>query len=157
MDIYEYCLYCRNFFAPATKKLDRSFIHTGTFTISDHTIAPLDFILSGQYFRIVGSAVNDGVYCKKAADLARLKNETFTGAIWEMSVPDAFLATCERAEAWRTVNEAADSSNMSPFAAESFAGYSYQKGGTAKLSGNAISWQKQFEDSFNPWRRLNIL
>lgn len=157
MDITEVCMECRNFFAPANKKEDRFFIHAGTFTISGHNITPLDFIQQGQYFRIVGSAMNDGVYCNDSESLAILTDETFTGTIWEMSVPRAFLKLCEDIDAWRTKNESADSANMSPYMAESFAGYSYQKGAGASANGGAaISWQGQFAKRLNAWRRIYI-
>lgn len=158
MDITEICMECRNFFAPASKKEKKSFIHAGTFTISGHSVTPLDFILVGQYFRIVGSAMNDGVYQNTVDGLADLTDETFTGAIWEMSVPRAFLNLCEDITEWRTQNEAIGSSNMSPFTAESFAGYSYQKsGGGSSTGGNAVTWQAQFARRLNAWRRLNVL
>ena len=156
MDITDICMECRNFFAPANKKTDRSFIHAGTFTISNKTIAPLDFILTGQYFRIVGSAMNDGVYLNTTQGLAALTDETFTGAVWEMSVPRAFLNLCEDITNWRTQNEAIGSANMSPFTAESFAGYSYQKGGGGSGS-NSVTWQAQFAARLKAWRRLNVL
>jgi hypothetical protein len=158
MNITEVCAECRNYFAPANKKTDRSFIHTGEFTISGHTITPLDFIQSGQYFRIVGSTANDGVYCNTSEGLSVLTDETFDGSIWEMSVPRAFIEMCADIDAWRTKNESVDSANMSPFTAESFAGYSYQKGGgLSRGTGNALTWQSQFSSRLNAWRRLNVL
>ena len=158
MDITEVCMECRNFFQPVSKKGDLSFIHSGEFSIENHTVAPLDFIAVGQYFRIVGSAMNDGVYCNTVEGLADLTDETFTGSIWEMSVPRAFLAVCADIAAWRTVNEAADSANMSPYTSESFAGYSYSKGSAASAGGGAsVTWQAQFKTRLNAWRRLNIL
>ena len=156
MDITEICAEVRNYFAPANKKADRSFIHAGTYTISSHSITPLDFIAEGQYFRIVGSAMNDGVYCNTTAGRAALTNETFDGYIWEMSVPRAFLALCTDIDAWRTANESAGSENMSPFSSESFGGYSYSKGGKSN-GGTACTWQAQFEKRLDAWRRLNIL
>lgn len=156
MDITEICMECRNFFAPESKKADRSYIHSGTFTIYGHTVAPLDFIQAGQYFRIVGSAMNDGVYCNTVAGLATLTDETFKGAIWEMSVPRAFLTLCAEIDAWRTANEAATSANMSPFSSESFAGYSYSKGGGNSAGGNAVSWQAQYAKRLNAWRRIYV-
>lgn len=158
MDITEICMECRNFFAPVSKKEDNSFIHTGEYTISNHTVAPLDFIAVGQYFRIVGSTMNDGVYCNTVDGRADLTNETFTGAIWEMSVPRAFLSLCADIDAWRKANEAVGSVNMSPYTSESFGGYSYSKGGGGGRSGaTATSWIDQFASRMNAWRRLNIL
>ena len=158
MDITVYCQECRNYFAPAAKRGNKSYIHQGDFTISGHTITPLDFIQQGQYFRIVGSAMNDGVYCNTVKGLESLTDETFTGAIWEMSVPRAFLDLCEDIAEWRTKNEAVNSSNMSPYTSESFAGYSYSKGGGGSASGgNAVSWAAQFAPRLNPWKRVYVL
>lgn len=158
IDIYETCLECRNFFAPAAKKDDKSYIHTGEFEISHNAVTPLGFIAVGQYFRIVGSAMNDGVYQNTVEGLADLTDETFSGAIWEMSVPRAFLTLCADINKWRAANESFDSVNMSPFTSESFAGYSYQKGGgISQGTGNSMTWQSQFSKRLNAWRRLNIL
>ena len=156
MDIYDLCLECRNFFAPASKKFDRSFIHNGSFTIQNNEIQPLDFLRDGQYFRIVGSAVNDGVYAKTTEGMSMLQDETFTGQIWEMSVPKPFLELLRVISEWQEINEKAKSENMSPFTAESFAGYSYQKGSSQK-SGNSVSWQEQFQKQLSQYRRLNVL
>lgn len=159
MDITEICMECRNFFAPESKKSDRSFIHSGDFTISGKSITPLDFISEGQYFRIVGSNMNDGVYCNTEDGLQELQDETFSGAIWEMSVPRAFLALCANIQTWRAANESADSANMSPYMSESYGGYSYQKGGNAASNGGAasVTWSAQFRQRLNAWRRLNVL
>ena len=58
--------------------------HFGKFTISGESIAPLDFLQEGQYFRIVGSVFNDGVYQYPATSLT---DEVFEGAVWAMSLP----------------------------------------------------------------------
>jgi len=157
VDITEICQECRNYFAPAAKKDNKSFIHTGEFTISGINITPLDFIAKGQYFRIVGSAMNDGVYRNDVDGLAGLTDETFSGAIWEMAVPKAFIMLCADIDAWRNKNESIDSANLSPYMSESFAGYSYQKGGATLGGGNSITWQSQFQKRLNAWRRLNVL
>lgn len=156
MDITEICAECRNYFAPENKKENRSFIHSGEFTIQSHSISPLSFINEGQFFRIVGSGANDGVYQNTTTGLSALTDETFKGAIWEMSVPRAFLEMCEEIAAWRTANESASSPNMSPFQSESFAGYSYSKG-TSNGGSSSASWQTAYKSRLNAWRRLNIL
>lgn len=158
VDITEVCQECRNYFAPANKRDDKSYIHSGTFVIDNHTVAPLDFIAVGQFFRIIGSAMNDGVYQNTVEGLADLTSETFDGAIWEMSVPRAFLNLATDIAAWRNTNEAIGSANMSPYTSESFAGYSYQKGGgVSQGAGNAMTWQTQFSVRLNAWRRATIL
>lgn len=155
MNLTEICAFLHNYFPPVSKKLDKSYIHEGTFEVSGNSITPLDFLLENQYFRIVGSVLNDGVY-RNTPDL-QLSPEKFTGEIHEMAVPPAFLEVCKKIEEWRTVNEAADSPNLSPYTSESFAGYSYSKGGSGSGSngaGNAVTWQSQFAVMLNPWRKL---
>ena len=46
---------CRNWF------VTQNGVHLGEFSIKGGSIA-LPFLRAGQYFRIVGSAMNDGVY-----------------------------------------------------------------------------------------------
>ena len=157
MDITEVCQEVRNYFAPAGKKNDLSYIHSGTFTISGHTVSPLDFIAEGQYFRICGSAMNDGVYENTERGREALTDETFEGQIWEMSVPRAFLALCAEIQQWRNANESADSANMSPYQSESFAGYSYSKGASNGQGGNSVTWAQQFDKRLVAWRRIRVL
>ena len=59
-----------------------------TYIIEDGGIT-LPFLANGQYFRIVGSLFNDGVY-QYPADLT---DETFTGSVWALSLPKALLST----------------------------------------------------------------
>ena len=154
VDITEYCAHCHNYFAPTYKKESGEYKHKGVFTISDHTISPLDFLVENQYFRIVGGA-NEGVYCNNAESLAVLTDETFEGEIWEMSVPRAFIALCNDIAAWREVNEAVTSDNMSPYNSESYGGYSYSKGSNSNGGSNA-TWQTQFFKRLNAWKRIYI-
>lgn len=156
-DITEICAYCRNYFAPKSKRENEEYKHSGTFEISGQNISPLDFLKEGQYFRIVGSDLNDGVQCNTAEGLQNLQDETFTGEIWEMSVPRAFLAMCEDIAAWRAANESADSANMSPYTSESFGGYSYSKSvGNAVTGASNATWQGVFSNRLNAWKRIYI-
>lgn len=155
MNITEICADIRNYFPPVKKKRDKSYIHSGTFKISSNSIAPLDFIKQGQFFRIYGSSLNEGVYQNTPESLELLKDEEFEGEIWEMAVPDAFLSLCKDIDQWRSENESADSVNMSPFTSESFGGYSYSKGSSGNSeNGNSISWQSQFAKRLNIWRKI---
>lgn len=156
VDLTEVCAYCRNYFAPRSKQQSGEYKHEGIFTISNHTITPLDFLAPNQYFRIVGSNVNDGVYCNSQEGLAVLTDEEFEGEIWEMSVPRAFIALCTDISAWRTENEAVGSTNMSPFTQESFGGYSYTKSGSNADNGSNATWQGQFSRRLNAWKRIYI-
>ena len=146
----EVCANIKNYF------LHKDAIKRGTFTIVSGTV-PLASLLDGQYFRIVGSILNDGVFQNTPADLANLKNETFDGEIWSMSVPRDFEKLCEEITAWRVKNEALDSANMSPFSSESFGGYSYSKGSSGS-GGGAIgaTWEDQFRARLNTYRRIAL-
>lgn len=144
------CAELKNYFIK-----DRSAIHLGDFEVKDGMVSPLDFLKVGQYFRIVGSDLNDGVYLYNGEPMD-LKDEVFNGAIWAMSVPPIVLALSADIDAWRAKNEALDSENMSPYSAESFDGYSYSKGGNSR-GGTATSWQSQFADRLKPYRRLYVI
>lgn len=156
MILTEICAYLKNYFEPCEKRKDRSFIHSGTFEIKDNQLLNADFLKENQYFRVVNSALNDGVYCNCTEDLKILQNEKFSGAIWEMNIPPAFLKLCEDIQKWSTKNESVDSLNMSPFFSENFGGYSYSKsaGRTGNTGGNNIIWQKQFSDRLKIWRKI---
>lgn len=147
----EICAYLKNYFLNGDKAKS-----SGTFTIISGAV-PLESLLEGQYFCIVGSVLNDGVWQNVSTDLANLRAETFTGQIWSMSVPRDFEQLCEDIATWRTTNEAATSSNMSPYQSESFGGYSYSKGGgSSSNSGNAVTWQSQFAQRLSTYRRISI-
>lgn len=125
--------------------------YTGTFTIEGGNITA-NFLQTGQYFRIIGSVFNDGVFKYGDADLT---DETFDGAVWALAIPAPVIKLAQEIEAWRTKYERADSAAMSPFNSESFGGYSYAKSGagTASASG-ATGWRGVFRSQLNRWRKL---
>lgn len=111
----ELCAELRNYFVRD--------IHKGTFTIKGGKIAPLDFIQNNQYFRIVGSVFNDGVY--KNEDNLELTDEVFKGEVWAMALPPAFIALAKKdKEIKAKIDEIAKADTG--FASESYPnGYSY--------------------------------
>lgn len=129
--------------------------------ISNGKITNTDFlnkIKENQYFRIVGSVFNDGVY-QYTTDLILL-DEDFHGALWLMAVPKDFLDLVSEIEAWQQKNGMADSVAMSPFQSESFGGYSYSKssgGSSATSLSSAPTWQSQYATRLKPYRRINVL
>lgn len=126
-------------------------IHAGNYTIENGELSPIPFVKVGQYYRIVGSALNDGVY-KRGTDDQHLLNEEFFGTVWSMRVPKDFVALCKEISDWQTANAAALSG---PYQSESFAGYSYSKG--ASESGGAWTWKDQFKNKLNAYRKLSPL
>ena len=111
----------------------------------------LEKIQNNQYFRIIGSVFNDGVW--KYDDSLALTDEEFEGDIWLMAIPKAFLDLAKEIEDWEAVNGKAGSEAMSPFTSESFGGYSYSKG-TAATSNGSSSWQTAFGSRLNIWRKI---
>lgn len=119
------------------------------FSIVDGTIDLSDFVQDGQYFRIVGSVFNDGVYQYPVSDL---KDETFDGAIWPMAVPPVVIQLASEIGEWVGKYGAVINS---PYTSESWMGYSYTKpSGDADGSGGATSWQSAFAKRLNQWRKI---
>jgi hypothetical protein len=136
----EICAELRNYFV--------SDIHNGTFEIVGGKITPLDFIQENQYFRIVGSVFNDGVY-KNTADL-ELTNEVFCGAVWSMAVPPSVV---DLAAEIKKYNES-DEAKPSAYNSESFGGYSYTK--ATDSNGVPLDWKKVFASRLNKYRRISV-
>lgn len=143
----EICAELKNYFIRGEKS-----IHAGKYTISDGSIEPLSFLKDGQYFRIVGSDLNDGVHRYPASDL---NDEVFEGAVWAMAVPPAVIALAAEIETWIANNQ--DAIN-SPYSSESFGGYSYSKRASSREDDTGtVTWQSQFANRLNPYRRLFVL
>lgn len=121
-------------------------IHEGTFTVENGSIT-LPFLLTNQYFRIVGSVFNDGLHQYPAGDLT---DETFTGSVWALAVPQAVIELAAEIEAWQKKNGDA---SVSPYQSESFGGYQYSKA-TDSASGGAVTWQSAFRSRLNAWRKI---
>ena len=120
-------------------------VHIQTYNISGGSIAPLDFLQDGQYFRIIGSVFNDGVYQYPATSLT---DEVFEGAVWAMSLPPDLIALSAEIEEYNK----SDAGKASPYTSESFGGYSYTK--ATDESGAPIGWQKVFARRLNKYRKL---
>lgn len=123
-------------------------IHEGTFTVENGSIA-LPFLQTNQYFRICGSVFNDGLHQYPEIDLT---DETFTGTVWALAVPETVVTLSKDIAAWEEKNGEAV---LSPYTSESFGGYSYTKpsggtGGTSAVTG----WQDAFRGRLNDWRKL---
>lgn len=109
----------------------------------------------GQYFRVIGSALNDGVH-KYGVYGDSLTDEEFTGTVWAMAIPPAVLSLADDIQAWQDKYGAIDGFALSPFTSESFGGYSYSKsqGGTSAGRGTVTTWQAAFANRLNKWRKI---
>ena len=120
-------------------------VHIQTYTISGGSIAPLDFLQDGQYFRIIGSVFNDGVHQYPASDL---KDEVFHGAVWSMAVPPAVIDLAAEIEEYNK----SDAGKASPYISENFGGYGYTK--ATGSNGKVLTWKSVFADALNRYRKL---
>lgn len=147
----ELCAYVRNYFLRDYKD-PAKYIHVGHYKIEEGRIQDLPFLKDGQYFRIKGSALNDGVYVYGGDGLT---DEEFDGQIWEMYVPKDFADLASEIQDWITANS---STLASPYQSESFGGYSYSlKSGGGASGSDGFGWQNQFAKRLAPYRRLNVL
>lgn len=118
-------------------------VHKGTYSVSSGTL-DLDFLQEGQYFRVIGSVFNDGVYQYPATDLT---DEEFDGEIDALAVPKAVQDLATEVQAWCTENP------PSAYVSEAFGGYSRTRavsGGT----GAPATWEDVFRGRLNAWRKL---
>ena len=147
----EICQYLKNWFDKGQPK------YIGKVTISGGRVSVdgIDISLkTGQYFRIIGSVLNDGVHQYPYSDL---NNEEFDGAVWSMAIPHHFLTLVDEITAWCEKYASVDGANMSPFASESFKGYSYSKASGAtggNTASSASTWQGAFASRLAPWRKI---
>ena len=120
-------------------------VHSGDFKVIGGKLSPLDFLQNGQYFRIVGSVMNDGVY---RYPYSGLTDETFSGEIWALAVPPTLIALAADIEEY----EKKAKETVSPYSSESFGGYSYTK--ATDSNGSPLSWEKVFAKRLNKWRKI---
>ena len=147
MMLNELCQEIRNYFDKGQPKFFGQIeIQNGEFTDAEI----LDKMKPNQYFRIVGSIFNDGVYCFN--EQLELEDETFDGSIWLMAIPKDFLALANEIENWQ--EQYAGALN-SPYTSESFGGYSYSKA-SGKNGGGSVTWQDAFASKLNLYRRIRI-
>lgn len=149
MTLDDYCANLKNYFII---DFDKD-IHIGEYTIENTTIT-LDFLSDNQYFRIVGSKFNDGVY--KYDNKLKLIDETFKGGIWAMSVPPDFLSAVQDANTYLTAHP-----NATSLQSESFGGYSYTRAnsrsnGSYSLGGFSYL-PTTIADRLNRYRRMRVI
>ena len=123
----EVCRYLNNWF-----DLDRYY---GEFTITGGNITGVE-LQAGQYFRVIGSVFNDGVYLS-------------------LAIPPEVIAISEEIDAWKAKYGATDSAALSPFQSESFGGYSYSKGSTSDGKNGGGDWTNVagFTSRLDGWRK----
>lgn len=145
----EVCAYLRNWF---DKNQPKTF---GEIVIENGSLSTDCQLKPNQYFRIIGSTFNDGVY-KNDSNLT-LTDEVFKGAVWAMACPPDLISTVSEISEWQTKYGVVDSSMMSPYNSESFGGYSYSKssgGGSDTSKDKSGTWQGAFGARLAKWRKI---
>lgn len=118
----------------------------GDFTISGGQLLLPDgpALLDGQYLRVVGSVLNDGLHQWPVSDLA---DEEFHGEVWALAVPKEVQDLALLIDDWDQKNA------PGPYVSESFGGYSYTRATNAS-TGQAATWRDVFRTQLNRWRKV---
>lgn len=119
--------------------------HVGDFEIVGGILSPGDFLLPGQYYRIIGSVFNDGVH-QLGSEI--LTDESFSGAVWALKIPPDVIALADEIKAYCE----SEGAKATPYTSESFGGYSYTK--ATGENGAPLSWQEVFRSRLRKWRKL---
>lgn len=109
-------------------------------------------LLEGQWYRVEGSYLNDGLHQHPAGDLV---DETFDATISLLAIPKPLLTLVEDIATWQ---ENHGSLAESPYASESFGGYTYSlksDSGAQNGSGGLTGWRLAFRDQLNQWRKIS--
>lgn len=140
----EVCAYLRNYF-------DNGQPHTfGEIEIRNGALFTPCNLKAGQYFRIIGSTFNEGVY--QFPTTALNNDEIFNGAVWGMAVPPDLIDLIAEMEAWKTNNAYALNT---PYQSESKADYSYSlKSSGNSADGGAMTVINQFSGRLARWKKL---
>ena len=133
----------------------------GTITITGGAVSPVPALKEGQRFLVVGSDLNDGIYTYHADGItddddnagAGLTDEIFTGAIVGLSIPPQVIALSAEISEWVAKY---GSVIRSPYASESFGGYSYTRANVGKGNGTTgpADWRDVFGGQLKRWRRV---
>ena len=105
----ELCGYLRNWFERTT------FI--GHFKIENGVITSFDDgdmgLLDGQFIRIIGSVLNDGVY-RYGETIIGVVDEEFDGQVWSLAIPKEVVSLASEIQLWQDKYGGTDSAGMSP-------------------------------------------
>lgn len=118
----------------------------GRFEIRDGAVYGVDLV-DGQYFRIVGSVLNDGLHMWPATDL---RDETFDGEVWSLAIPEAVVRLAGEMGDWVAKHPVG-----AGYTSESFGGYSYSLPTNPK-TGQAATVYDVFRSRLSQYRKLPL-
>lgn len=143
MNLNTLCGYLRNYF-------ERDIKH-GHYVISGGVIGGDVSPLVGQYIRIVGSVLNDGVYKWTGGTIEGLTDEEFDGSVWLLAIPKEVVDLAAEIGEWQTKYQ--DAVN-SPFSSESLSASSYSYSKASGGSDGVRTWQDTFSKQLSQWRKI---
>ena len=118
----------------------------GDFTIIGGALTPAP---DSAYVYIAGSVLHDGVWALSGDMLQGvpdgLRDESFSGRVYELHPPDDFLRLCGE------ISEYDDKNPVGALQSESFGDYSYTR---ASVQGGAQGWQAAFRPQLDAYRRM---
>lgn len=124
------------------------------FKIIDGSVENIDSlgIQIGQYYRIIGSVFNDGVHQYTGMPDESLHDETFSGSLWLMAVPQEVIDLASDIEAWV---EKYKEISYSPYASENLSptSYSYSMNAKEGNENSGATWQNMFSSRLTKWRK----
>lgn len=137
------------------KYLNNSFYKTcegDTFTIMDNKIIVNGKYIVGQYIKIQGSLLNDGIYkVVNVADneitIEGANTEEFVGVIYGLAIPKDIINLETKIKEYMATNK------NNSIVSESFGNYSYTKG--TNKNGNVATWKDVFAEDLKPYRKIN--
>lgn len=119
----------------------------GDFTIIGGALTPAP---DSAYVYIAGSVLHDGVWALSGDMLQGvpdgLRDESFSGRVYELHPPDDFLRLCEE------ISEYDDKNPVGALQSESFGDYSYTRAYASQKAPNG--WQGAYYDRLAPYRRM---
>jgi len=124
---------------------------TNTFTIENGTIEVEGTYLVGQYIKLTGSIMNDGVYKAETVvdntiTILGLINEVFYGIIYGLAIPKEFISLSDRVEEYNIKNVISNKSS------EGFNNYSV--GYATNGNGKPMQWQDIFKADIDTYRQI---
>lgn len=131
------------------------FYESGNYSINTNTIKVKGKYIIGQYVRIEGSTLNDGVYKVIFVDgqnitleSLTMRDEEFEGIISSLAIPSDLISLKAKIETYESENK------PSAIVSESFGNYSYSLATNA--NGQALTWQEVFSNELKPYRKPKL-
>lgn len=123
----------------------------GSYNIQDNKLTVKRKYIQGQYIKIEGSIMNNGVHkvlevSDNQITLEEAINEEFEGVIYGLAIPKDIIRLEPK------IKEFESKVKNSVYVSESVGGYSYTK--AADKNGNVQSWVGAFANDLRPYRRI---